>query len=393
MAYSDDNQMRYVIVVVSMILAIFSGVLDWGRPSPDSWVCRQGLCRFDQIVSVISSSEGSSSNLASLVTEDPSNPFAWCVYADSLALQGEWDKASAAFDHAITLGPNMSPVLMREANFDFTHDRINRGVVLSNQILRETPAFDEVLFSYLTRSGIGIDKVLGSGIPVLARPAQSWLRWLGINGSDEDVRETWGWMQQNHLINEKSAEDLSWILWRRQSFRTAQELWSDWLGSARGDYLSPELLLNRRLQNSGTEGPFDWIISASPSIKMSRDEGLEIHFSGTENAELMIQQLTSVKSGLYSFSAEIQSEGLTTDQHPFFNIIDAVNRARLDFHAPPIEENMARRKIVFDFRVPPGTLALAIQLIRSKSQRFDNKIEGTLWVFEVSLVPTNHLPK
>ncbi|MFY9530685.1 MAG: hypothetical protein WAR24_17420, partial [Candidatus Acidiferrales bacterium] len=70
-----------------------------------------------------------------------------------------------------------------------------------------------------------------------------------------------------------------------------------------------------------------------------------------------------------------------------------MNPGRLDVRTPQIEDNAGRRKIVLNFTVPAGTQALAIQLIRSKSERFDNKIEGTLRVFVVSLLPANYLPK
>jgi hypothetical protein len=389
---AEVEQMRYIIVCASLTLAVFSAVLDWVRPSPDSWICKQGLCRFDQIVTVMSSPQGVSTNFASLVTEDASNPFVWCTYADSVALNGEWDKASAAFIHATSLGPNMPPVLMRAANFDFTHDRLSDGLVLSNQILRTTDAFNEVLFSYLTHSGLRMEKIVGIAIPTAVSPAQSWLRWLGAWGSDAEVRETWFWMRQNRLVDKVSAVDLSWTLWRRQSFRTAQELWSDWLGSARGDNLSPELLLNRHFQNSPDGDPFDWSISAPASIRITHDQRLTIHFAGTDNASLVVQQFTGVKAGRYHFSAEIESKGLTTEQRPFFRIIDVVNPTRLNVSTRQIDDSQARGKIALDFVVPPETQALAIQLIRSESERFDNKIEGTLRVYEVSLVAASQRP-
>jgi hypothetical protein len=384
--------MRYIIICASMILAVFSAVLDWVHPSPDSWICKQGLCRLDQIVDVTSSPESVSTNFASLVIEDASNPFVWCAYADSVALKGEWDKASAAFVHATSLGPNMPPVLMRAANFDFTHGRLSDGLVLSNQILRNTDAFNEVLFSYLTHSGIRLDRILGTAIPDAVSPAQSWLRWLGAWGSDADVRETWSWMKQNRLADENSAVDLSWMLWRRQSFRAAQDLWSDWLASARGDYLNPQLLLNRHFQDSPDRSPFDWSISASASVRISHDQRLTIHFAGTDNANLVIQQFTGIKAGRYRFSAEIESKGLTTEQRPLFRIVDLVNAARLNVSTRQVEENEARGKIALDFAVPQGTEALAIQLMRSESERFDNKIEGTLRVYEVSLIPASQTP-
>jgi hypothetical protein len=387
------GNVRYVIVFVSTILTICSLAVDRSQLSPDSWMCRQGFCRIDQEIDALSSPEGGSTKFGSLVLLDASNPFVWCTYADSLASGGERDKASAAFDTAVTLGPNMPPVLMRAANFDFTHDRIDEVISLSNRILRETDAFDQVLFSYLTHSGLEASSYVDRAIPKAPRPAQSWLAWLGVHGSDEQVRETWAWMKQNNLIDEKTAEDTSWALWRRGSFRVAREVWFDWLVPNEKDGPRSELLLNSQFQERSTASPFDWVITTSPSVRLSYHQGLQVGFTGSDNPDLLIQQFTGIDAGRYRFSAEIESEELSTEDRPFFRIVDAVDPKRLNIRTDPIDENQARRIVVLNFTVPPGTEAIAVQLVRTKSERFDGKIEGSLHAYQVSLTRIDQLPQ
>jgi hypothetical protein len=410
--------MRYFIISVSLLVVACSLAVDFARPSPDSRACKAGACRIDQIVNVMSSSEGAPTNFASLVSEDPANPFAWCTYADYLSLSGRPDEASAAFDHAIDLGPNMPPVLMRAANFDFTHGRVERALPLSNRILADTPAFDEILFSYLTHTNLAMAQVLGAAIPASPRPAQAWLAWIAANGSDSDVSDTWSWMKENRLLDQKSAEEVVWALWRRKAFDTAHALWSNWpdtaavtsaAGAAGAVNLAassatatanaaasresstnvPQLLHNCTFQQETTTTPFDWSLVASPSVGIAHTDGLEIRFSGAENAEMTIQQFTTAHPGRYEFSAQVASDQLTTDQRPFFHIFDAANASRLDVHTPPLDDTTPKGKIVLDFTVPAGTEALAVQLLRSKSERFDNKISGALHVYDVSLLPVS----
>jgi hypothetical protein len=380
-----------MIVFVSTMLTICSLAIDRSQLSPDSWVCRQGFCRIDQVIDAMSSPEGRSTSFASLVLEDASNPFVWCTYADSLALNGERDKARAAFDTAVALGPDIPPVLMRAANFDFTHDRMDEEISLSNRILRETDAFDQVLFSYLTHSGLESSRYVDRAIPKLPRPAQSWLTWLRSHGSDEQVRETWAWMRRNQLLDEKTAESTSWALWRRGSFRVAREVWSDWLVPAGKGKTSSELLLNSQFQERPTASPFDWVITASPSIRLSRDRGLQVDFTGGDNADLLIQQFTGIGAGQYKLLAEIESKGLSTEDRPFFRIVDAVDPERLDVRTAPIDRNRAKGTVALNFTVHPETEAIAIQLIRRRSERFDGKIEGTLHAYQVSLTPIAQL--
>jgi hypothetical protein len=374
-------------------LAVFSVTLDLMNPPPGSLICQRGLCRLGQVFTDLSARDGAPVSLPSLVNEDPADPYVWCNYADALVTNGHLDQASAAFDHAMTLGPNLPPVLIRAGYFDFTHGQLGRGLVISNRILVQTDDLDAVLFSYLQYFGQGTATLLGTAIPTSVRPARAWAAWIARNGSEGDARETWAWTLHNHLTDENTALDFSRTLWERQFYRTAQELWLEWLGPAGSDYPARELIFNREFAQAPNSSPFDWTIPAQRSIEISRGQGLKVRFEGGENVELNIQQSVVVNPGRYRFSAEIESEDLTTDQRPFFHIFDPGNLARLDIKTPQISGHTARSKTDLEFTVAPDTQVLIIQLERRASERFDNKIQGTLHVHGVSLVPIDQHPK
>ena len=360
--------------------------LDRVHPGPDSWVCREGFCGTDQPSRLAVDAAGPR-NFASAINEDAADPYLWADYADSLAADGDVDKAGRAMDHAVSLGPNLPPVLIRASYFDFTHERFQGGAALSSRILSETSAFDPLIFSYLQYFGRGSEAILGTGIPAARRPAQSWASWVGMNGAENDVRKTWAWMTQNHLMDQPAALDLTWKLWRRQFFRSAQELWSDWLGPTEGDGPAGQLVFDSRFQDGPNGSPFDWSIPSQASVDVSRDHGLEVRFLGTENVKLDgIRQSVIVIPGQYRFSAIIESDGLTTDQGPFFGIFDVADSGRVDVRTAQIKGVTERSSIGCDFIVPHGTDALTIELERSASDRFDNKIKGTLHVYQVSLI-------
>ena len=188
-------------------------------------------------------------------------------------------------------------------------------------------------------------------------------------------------------MDENAALDLTGILWQRQFFRTAQELWLDWLGPTQDDYPAHELIFNRQFKDAPNGSLFDWTIPTQRSVEISRGQGLEFRFTGAENVQLNIKQSAVVSPGRYHFSAETESEDLMTEQCPFFHIYDPVNPTRLDITTPQIKGTTARSETNLDFTVMPDTQALVIQLERRESERFDNKIQGTLHVYEVSLVP------
>ena len=380
--------MRALFAIASLAITGLSVTLDYVRPSPGSRICREGLCRSDQVFAAADAHGADLPDVAALLSLDPSNPLVWCTYGELLSGAGRTPDAASAFKQAVALGPGMSPVLMRAANFDFAQGWPDHAFAMTNRILRQSDTFDQVVFSYLTYSGLPVSRLAGVAVPPVQRAARSWFVWLRGSGSNADLSELWSWMRQNQLLDQNSATDFAWALWQRSAFTTAQDSWANWLGPSQDDYLHPQRLANVRFQNAPNGSPFDWALTPAVGAEIRRNDGLEIRFSGTENADFAnVRQFTTVSSGRYRFSAEISANDITTDQGPFFHIFDPIKPGRLGVESFPAKGTVARSSITLDVRVPPGTQALEIQIERRPSQNFDNKIGGTLHVYQVSLVP------
>jgi hypothetical protein len=384
-AARSTTLMRFVFAIASLSLACCSILVSSAHPAPNSWVCRAGFCRIDQIAGEAHGFVGLGS-FAPRLSEDASDPYLWSDYGESLASNGEPQKAGAAFDHAVVLGPHLPPVLIRAAYFNFKHSQFDRGAALSNRILSETDAYDPVVFSYVHYYGQQAPAALLSAIPAAARPAQSRAEWVGANGSEDEVTDTFRWMERNRLMDSPTALDLTWSLWRRQLFRSARDVWASWTAAEADVPGSSQLLANPRFEDEPDGSPFDWSIPKQASVDISRNQGLELHFLGAANVKLDgIRQSATVRPGPYRLSAIVQSEDLTTDQTPFFRVYDSGDPNRLNVLCPAIAGTVAKSEMGCEFVVRDGTEALTIELARNQSERFDNKIAGTLHIFEVSL--------
>jgi tetratricopeptide (TPR) repeat protein len=380
--------MRALFAIASLVITWVSLILDYAHPSPGSSLCREGLCRYDQVFAALDAHGVDLPGVAALLSLDPSNPLVWCTYGELLSGAGRTQEAASAFQQAVTLGPGMSPVLMRAANFDFAQGRLDHAFAMTNRILRQSDTFDQVVFSYLTYSGLPVSRLAGVAVPPVQRAARSWFFWLRGSGSIADLRELWSWMRQNQLLDQNSAADFAWALWHRNAFITAQDSWANWLGPSQDDYLHPQRLANVRFKNEPSGSPFDWALTPAVGAEIGRNDGLEIRFSRTENAEFAnVRQFTTVSSGRYRFSAEISAKDITTDQGLFFHIFDPVNPGHLSVESVPAKGTVPRSWITLEVPVRPNTQALEIQIERRPSQKFDNKIGGTLHVYQVSLVP------
>src|ERR1700688_651193 len=141
--------MRIFLPVLSLLITIASVGVDLAGPRSEVRLCGVGLCRSDQMFASIDAQGITPVSLSMLLDQDSSNPLVWCSYGQALEREGKIEQASAAFDQAILLGPNMPPVLMRAANFAFAHGKRPQAWSLSRRILDRTSAFDQILFSYL----------------------------------------------------------------------------------------------------------------------------------------------------------------------------------------------------------------------------------------------------
>jgi len=272
--------------------------------------------------------------------------------------------------------------LMRAANFDFSHGRIQHGLQLGRRILSQTGEFDEMVFSYYLHSGVATAELLNTAVPAEERPARAWLAWTGKNGPVKDLPAVWAWMIRNDLLDSETTVDVAQTLWRQSAFQPAQQLWIDWLGKNRGNYPDRQQLWNPRFQGEPSGSPFDWTVSA-PAGNVSAAEGLEILFSADASGDVDVHQFTMANLGRYRFSAEIAAEGLSAGECTSFHIFDSSHQ--LNVRTQPIKGTMERSWVNLDFDVPSKARALEIQLACHAPTRFGDRIRGSLHIYQVSL--------
>ncbi len=392
--------MRLLIPLAALLLCGISLAVENLPRTADSAWCQRGLCRFDQMYEAAAAGEISPAQVAALLQQDSNNPDAWCTYAEFQAMRGKNTEAAAAFQQALALAPEIPSVAMRAANFYFTHNRRGDEFQMSTRILALTRAFDEVLFSYARQSGLPVfsNKVHANlpggqqadqAIPALPRPAKAWLHWMiGQQMPQTEITSVWSWMRARHLADEESAMAIVNEFWRRKDYPSAREVWLEWRAEGRAQRgNSRQLLNNPDFSETPRRVPLDWNLSSSTTVEITRDgDGVDVRFPGSGNIDFRdIYQSAAVTPGRYRLAAEISSEGLTTDQKPFFQILDTESPNRFHVESDPVPATATHAILSLDFTVPGQTRAVNLQLIRLPSTKFDNKIEGHLRLHSIRL--------
>jgi hypothetical protein len=327
-----------------------------------------------------------------LISVAPADAYAWAAISEYANTTGASRDAREAIDKAVELAPEASPIRMRRANYCFETGDKKCVLYDGRAILRRSSSYDRVLFLYYKTMSIELDDVLKLGLPEEPRAAQGWAFYLAKDANSSfRVLRTWNWLRERGLADIPTTCRLTRELMQRKDVLTAWEVWSDCRESgACGSGDGSDRMTNAQFKRNPLETPFDWSLQPQPGVVFHRGEGLEVHFEGETNLSMSnVRQMSVVRPGQHRLVVDVAHEGLTTDQGPVVRLFDVEEPKRLAVQTEMFRGSAERRTITLEFVVPPGSRLVAVQLERRPSEKFDNKIAGTLHLYRVSLTELN----
>ncbi len=386
---------RLIPLALALVSVMGGGILAWSRLAElpgEHVLCHVGFCEPGPPT----------------ITSEPLNPFSWSDLAESKAAAGDIAGAQEAFARSVLLGPHVAPVLIRLVNFEVANGELERTVPTLRHILELTSAYDSVIFRYLVRSRIPLERIQTDVIPdpgkgsaeVAAARAKAIAAHAALPDGDARPRgeAARGWVA--YLIADRHPEapnayryvaerggitpDLrnQWIEYLvtvRKEYQFALDAWAE--AHPRDGYPGKNRIFNSKFEGAKPSGRMDWAIFRHEHATAKAGAGLTVTFDGKDNLIFgNVSQQTYLQAGRWKFEAVAEADGLTTDQRPFFRIADVADARRLDVSTPMAPERMA-----VEFTVPSGGSWVSITLQRRQSEKFDNKIAGTLRLKEVRL--------
>lgn len=386
---------RLIPLALALLSVIGGSLLAWTRLAElpkEHALCRMGFCE----------------PAAPTIATEPLNPFAWSDLAESKATSGDITGARSDFARSVQLGPHIAPVLIRVVNFEVANGELERTVPLLRHILELTPAYDSVIFRYLVRSRMPLDRIQtdvipdpGKGSAELAvarakaiaahaalpdgdaRPrgeaARGWLAYLIANRHPEAPNVYRSLAERGGITPDLRNQWLEYLVAVRKDYQEALNVWAE--AHKQEGYPDRNRIFNPKFEGPKPGGRMDWAISNHEHATARIEAGLTLTFDGKDNlAYGHVSQQTYLQPGRWKFEAIAEANGLTTDQRPYFRIADIADARRLDVSTP-----MAPERMEVEFNVPTGGSWVSITLQRRQSEKFDNKLAGTLRLKEVRL--------
>jgi hypothetical protein len=154
------------------------------------------------------------------------------------------------------------------------------------------------------------------------------------------------------------------------------------------------LVWNGSFEDDILDGGFGWRRRQTDEATMRIDrtehrdgrKSLLLIFNNVNNEFSHLSQiLPAPAAGNYWLKYHLKTEGLTTDQKPYLIIEGYPDPLGTILRTDSFPGTSSWREYSFFFKVNPGIKALKLSLHRSRSARFDSRIQGSLWLDSVAV--------
>jgi tetratricopeptide (TPR) repeat protein len=379
-------------------LAGFSRATRLEPGDPDNWYA---LGRYWQFNLENSVPELAISAYRKALSLDPQYANAWLDLASSYEALGRTAEAASAFQSARRVYPASAQVawsygnfLLRQGQMDSAFAEIRRAVVAD-------PRRGKEAFSVGSRVEPDLDRLLERTVPPSRQVYLDIIQVLSDNNEPAKALRVWDRLAALHpQLQLRSNYQLIDLLRRNRLIDDAARVWRQTAAFSGYAGIDPpnSLLWDGGFESGQTGLAYTWFFSSGAhgvrigpqsQEKHSGSQSLRVTFDGRSN--LTFQDVCHVvplqSAASYRFSAYVRARDLSTDQGPHF-VLGAIGGVPA---APLVTKDLLGsfdwQEIAADWTPPQGAIEAQVCLARLPSDQPDNKIRGTLWLDDVSLVP------
>ena len=302
--------------------------------------------------------------------------------------------------------PISPEVAWRYGNFLLRQDRIDEAFQQIQHAIAVNPSLTALAVSRCWRSTQDINRIVNFALP--DKPDAYWgaIQFFISGGQPDAAMAAWKKLaaERTSFSLSKSAPLLDFLI-QSGHIEDGRTVWDQSL-SAAGIASSPDpigsLIWNGGFEQELLNAGFAWRYSPVQGANVDLDEGtvhsgarsLRVSFDGSANVDFQqIWQYVLVEpSTAYRFSAYVRTQELSTETGIHFEISDVTHGESATIATPDVVGTQPWALNEIHFTTGPHTRLLRVVLRRNQSKMLSNKVSGTVWVDDVSLIPAS-LPK
>ena len=332
---------------------------------------------------------------------NPRSPYYKLDLAGALETAGNNGEADSYFQAAQAAYPISAEVSWKYGNFLLRQDRLPEAYAEIHRAVMVNPNLIPPAVSRVWHSAPDIHVLLDQVLPDTAEAYSQALAFLADAQYPTAALEVW-----NRLIAKDAPADwklvfkLTDMLDSQEKFDEAGTVWRQAAGrdtDSAPAYAGNSLVYDGGFEKDISGGGFGWRqvdamggdFDFDKDVKHSGSRSARLIFDGTENLsyEGLFQYVLVSPGAHYRFQGFLRTDQISTESGMRFEIVDPKDPQHLDAVTPNETGTLPWTMEQVDFTTGPQTHLIQIRLVRRPSERLDNKLRGTVWIDDVTIVP------
>ena len=337
---------------------------------------------------------------------NPRSPYYKLDLAGALEMSGQDGEAESYFRAAQQDFPISSEISWKYGNFLLRQERLPEAYEEIHRAAEVSPSLIPIVVSRVWRSNADVHALLDQVLPDTVGADRAALTYLSQEQEALAALVVWNrlWSRKS-AVDSKSLLELLDMLLKQERYADAETVWRQAMSLPGGP--PPALDGNSLVYDGGFEknitgGGFGWQQTDVPGAmfdfdadnKHSGERSARISFDGTQNLTYayLFQQMLVTPGTHYHFRGYLRTENISTESGVRFEIFDPQAQKTLDVLTPIEKGTQPWTLEEADFTPGPRTHLVQVRVFRAPSQRFDNKINGTVWVDDLAVIPARANP-
>jgi len=326
----------------------------------------------------------------------------WMALANAYEATGDVSRAHEAYENAKRDYPISADVAWKYGNFLLRQGKTTQGLSEIHRALLSDPSLTALAIRSIWNFDPDVNLIFGSVLPASEGSGFAALDFLlGIHET-QDALEAWKRivaLSGRQAIDIKSTFPLLDELIAQDRAQDAQRVWHEALQASRWPLAAPmddSIVWNGGFETPIANGGLDWRFQQLPAAYISTDSSvyhsgahsLRVGFTGGANMDFAhVQQIEPAQPDTtYDFQVYVRTESISTDSGVHFELFDPQHEREVYVLTPNIVGTTPWTVVRAKVTTSPSTHFLEIRLHRFPSRLFDNKISGTIWIDDVTLV-------
>ena len=337
---------------------------------------------------------------------NPHSPYYKLDLASTLEMSGQTAEADKYFRAAQDDYPISPEVSWKYGNFLLRQQRLPEAYAEIHRAVLVDPKLTSVAVSRAWHSNPDVHVLLDQILP--DTPVADWGAISFLSDAQEPAAGLAVW---NHLIAKKPAMDWKLafafidMLITQERYDDAGSVWrqATSLNGSSSPMRDPgSLIYDGGFEKDLSGGGFGWQeldvpgadLDFDADVKHSGERSARIVFDGTQNLTYgsLFQQVLVSPGTHYRFQGYLRTDQISTDSGVRFEIYDPKDVKNLDIFTTNEIGTLPWTLEEAEFTPGPQTHVIRVRVFRAPSQRFNNKISGTVWVDDVGIFPAGPKP-